>query len=233
MSAPSTIDAEYEEHYVAAYIRVSTRAQNHATQRDAIERAAKSRGEKIDRWFAEKQSAKKLERPVLTEIRDLSRQGYVRKLYVFRLDRLARSGIRDMLMVLEELESHGTKIISVADGIDLEGPARDVVVSVLAWAGQWEHRAHGERVSAARARVEAKGGHWGRPRSTTEKQAQEIFERKKKGQSIRLISIAMKIPRSTVGAIALSNNRPSKPRAATITRTRRKHARRKAEPSPS
>jgi len=216
---------DFDEHYVAAYIRVSTRAQNHSTQRDAIERAAKSRGEKIDRWFAEKQSAKKLERPVLTEIRDLSRQGYVRKLYVFRLDRLARSGIRDMLMVLEELESHGTKIVSVADGIDLEGPARDVVVSVLAWAGQWEHRAHGERVSAARARVEAKGGHWGRPRSTTEKQAQEIGERKKKGQSIREISIAMKIPRSTVGAIALSNNKVRKNAGATARKQGRRTAR--------
>ncbi len=210
---------------VAAYIRVSTRAQNYATQRDAIERGAKLRGEKIERWFEEKQSAKKLDRPVLKDVRELSRRGCLRKLYVFRLDRLARSGIRDMLMVLEELESHGTKIVSVADGIDLEGPARDVVVSVLAWAGQWEHRAHGERVSAARARVESKGGHWGRPRSTTEKQAQEIGERKKKGQSIRQISIAMKIPRSTVGAIALSNNKVRKNAGATARKEGRRTTR--------
>jgi len=186
---------------VAAYIRVSTRAQNYATQRDAIERAAKVRGETVERWFEEKRTAKKLDRPVLKDVRELSRRGCLRKLYVFRLDRLARSGIRDMLMVLEELETHGTKVISVSDGIDLEGPARDVIVSVLAWAAQWEHRAHGERVSAARARVEASGGQWGRPRSVSLADARRAIERRKNGESIRDIARAMKIPRSTVAEV--------------------------------
>ncbi|MGO9834567.1 MAG: recombinase family protein [Polyangiaceae bacterium] len=42
----------------AAYIRVSSRTQDHATQRAAIERAAAARGDSITTWYSEKRSAK-------------------------------------------------------------------------------------------------------------------------------------------------------------------------------
>ena len=41
---------------VAAYVRVSSRAQDHATQRAAIEQAATARGDAIGAWYAEKVS---------------------------------------------------------------------------------------------------------------------------------------------------------------------------------
>src|SRR6266545_1271765 len=69
---------------VAAYIRVSSRSQNNATQREAIKRASKARGHVIAHWFEEKRSAKTLERPVLSHVRDLARRGEVQRLYVFR-----------------------------------------------------------------------------------------------------------------------------------------------------
>jgi DNA invertase Pin-like site-specific DNA recombinase len=200
---------------VAAYVRVSSRSQNNATQTEAISRAATARGDAIGAWFEEKRSGEKLDRPVLTRIRDFARRGEISKLYVFRLDRLTRSGIRDTLAVIEELRTHGCTIVSVSDGFGLDGPAGEVVIAVIAWAAQMERLALGERIAAARARVEAKGGAWGRPRRTTTKQANEIGDRKKKGQTIRQIAIAMKIPRSTVGAIASQKPTPkgSAPRA--------------------
>src|SRR5207244_2180810 len=69
----------------AAYIRVSSRSQNHATQRDAILRAASARGDRITQWFEERRSAKKLDRPMLASVRELARRGDLPKLYVFRL----------------------------------------------------------------------------------------------------------------------------------------------------
>ncbi|MBI5544801.1 MAG: recombinase family protein, partial [Deltaproteobacteria bacterium] len=46
--------------YAAAYVRVSSKAQDHATQRAAIDRAASARGDTITEWFAEKLSGKTL-----------------------------------------------------------------------------------------------------------------------------------------------------------------------------
>src|SRR5208283_4057232 len=86
-----------------------------------------------------------------------------RRLYLFRLDRLTRTGIADTLTTLEELRAAGVEVISVADGFDLSGPAAEIIVSVMAWAAKMERLALGERIAAARERVEAEGGSWGRP----------------------------------------------------------------------
>ena len=163
-----------------------------ASQRDAITRCARARGEPIKRWFAEKQSAKTLERPVLAELREAARRGDVRVLYVFRLDRLGRSGIRDMLVLLQELRGHGCRVVTVADGFDLEGPLSEVVIAVMAWAAQWERLALGQRIAAARVRVEASGGSWGRPaRAGTELAARALAMVGQK--TVREISVALKI----------------------------------------
>src|SRR6266849_6224685 len=81
----------------AAYVRVSSRSQDHAMQRHAVERAAAARGDEVRVWYSEKRSAKVLARPVLDRLRADVRAGKVSKLYVYRLDRLTRSGVRDTL----------------------------------------------------------------------------------------------------------------------------------------
>lgn len=201
---------------VGAYVRVSSRSQNEATQTEAIKNAAAARGERIELWFAEKRSAKTLDRAALTYVRELARRGEIRKLYVFRLDRLTRSGIRDTLMVVDELRSHGVRLVTVADGFDIEGPAADVVLSVMAWASQMERLALGERISAARARVEKAGGHWGRPPRVSAELADRIRRARvltdgggKDARSIRQLAVMLKVPRSTVAAV-LSEKGPYK-----------------------
>lgn len=183
---------------IAAYIRVSSRAQDHATQRDAIERAAKNRGEKVGRWFAEKRTAKTMARPELAELRRVAATGEVRKLYVFRLDRLARSGIRDTLELVHELKGLGVELVTVADGFDVSGPAWEIIAAVMAWAAQMERLATNERISAARDRIEAEGGRWGRPRRLSDGEIVEIEAWKEKGLTVREIARNLKIPRSTV-----------------------------------
>src|SRR5581483_2220194 len=73
---------------IAAYCRVSSRAQDLSTQRHAIERAAKARGDLITEWRSEKRSGKLLARPELDRVRADVRAGGISKLYVYRLDRL-------------------------------------------------------------------------------------------------------------------------------------------------
>jgi DNA invertase Pin-like site-specific DNA recombinase len=190
---------------IAAYVRVSSASQDHGMQHDAIERCAKSRGHRIERWFSEKVSVTKRgqPRPALDELRDLSRRGEIEALYVYRIDRLTRTGVRDTLHVIEELSMHGTKVLSVADGFDLNGPAAEIVLAVLAWAAKMEGQAIGERIAAARTRIVAEGGSWGRPKRMAREDVARAKRLKASGRTLRWIAAAMKIPRATV-ARALS-----------------------------
>jgi DNA invertase Pin-like site-specific DNA recombinase len=54
-------------------------------------------------------------RAELQRLRADARAGHLRRLYVFRLDRLTRSGIRDTFELIEELRAHGVDIVSVAE----------------------------------------------------------------------------------------------------------------------
>jgi site-specific DNA recombinase len=117
-----------------AYLRVSSRAQDFATQKSAIERPATARGDTIADWYYEKRSGKLLARPELDRLRSDTRAGAVARLYLFRLDRLTRSGIRDTFEVIEELRAHGCTLVSVSDGFDLEGQQRRW--SWRSWRGQ-------------------------------------------------------------------------------------------------
>lgn len=192
---------------IAAYCRVSSRAQDLSTQRHAIERAAKARGDLITDWRSEKRSGKLLARPELDRVRAAVRAGNIAKLYVYRLDRLTRSGIRDTLQVVSELRQNGCEVVSIADGFDLNGPAAEIVLAVLSWASQMERLAINERISAARERVEAEGRKWGRPSRFDAAGLARVKELRVEGRSIREIAVALKVPRSTV-ARALVAGRP-------------------------
>ncbi len=188
---------------IVGYVRVSSRSQDHEMQRSAVERTASARGDSIESWYAEKRSGKTLARPELGRLRADARAGLIRRLYVFRLDRLTRSGIRDTLEVVEELRAHGCQIVSVADGFDLEGPAAEVVLAVIGWAAKMERIAINERIAAARERLEAEGRPWGRPRRMDAAAGDRARAMQAAGRSVREIAVALKIPRSTV-ARALS-----------------------------
>jgi DNA invertase Pin-like site-specific DNA recombinase len=184
--------------HITGYCRVSSRAQDFSTQRNAIERAATARGDTITSWRSEKRSGKLLARPELDQLRADARAGLIRKVYVYRLDRLTRSGIADTLQVVEELRRHGCEIVSVSDGFDLNGPAAEIVLAVLGWAAKVERLAINERVAAARERVEAEGGKWGRPSRFSDEDRAKVLALHREGRSIRDIAIALKTPKSTV-----------------------------------
>lgn len=154
----------------AAYIRVSSRSQDYAYQRLAIERAARARGEVIHLWYADVASGRTMDRPQLRKLRDAVRVGRLHRVWVWRLDRLTRSGIVDTLSCIQEMKRHGCALSSVADGFALDGPGAEVILSVLAWAAQLEREKLRENQLAARARMAAEGRAWGRPRELTSDQ---------------------------------------------------------------
>jgi DNA invertase Pin-like site-specific DNA recombinase len=185
-----------------AYVRVSSRAQDLASQRAAIERAALARGDTIAQWFSEKLSARTIARPELTRLRGDARAGKVRRLYVFRLDRLARSGVRDLLEVVEELRASGVELVTLNDGFGLDGPAAEVVLSVLAWSAKMERLAINERIAAARERVESEGRTWGRPPRMTPEELATLAQLRRRGYSLRQVARELRVPLSTVARAA-------------------------------
>lgn len=180
----------------AAYVRVSSKSQDLRMQRDAIGRAAKLRGHRIERWYCDKTSGVG-ERPELGRLREDVRGGRVGRVYVYRLDRLSRSGILEVFNIVHELRHHGCKLETVGDGFSLEGPAADVVIAVWAWVAEMERAVIRERSAAARKAIEAAGGHWGRPRRTDDATRRRI-RAMAKTRSVRAIAIALKVPKSTV-----------------------------------
>ncbi len=184
---------------IAAYIRVSSLTQSHATQRHAIESRARERGELAElAWFEETISAKTMNRPELERLRAAVRARTVSRLYVFRLDRLSRSGIRDTFQVIEEMREHGCELVSISDGFDLAGPAADVIVAVMAWAAQQERLVRNERIAAARTRLAAAGEPWGRPPRMTPAERASAATMRRDGATLRTIAAALGIPRATV-----------------------------------
>lgn len=148
---------------VAGYIRVSSASQDHAYQRHAIELAARARGVSIERWFADVATGGTMERPQLSRLRaELARRS-ITSVWVWRLDRVSRSGIADTLAFVNGCREAGAALVSVADGFALEGPACELVCAVLAFAAQLEREKLRENQLAARARLEASGRNWGRP----------------------------------------------------------------------
>jgi DNA invertase Pin-like site-specific DNA recombinase len=159
----------------------------------------RARGVTVTRWYFEAMSGKTRDRPELKALLEDARRGEINKLWVFRLDRLTRSGIRDTLNLLEELVSSGCQVISVADGFALDGPFSDVVLAVIAWAAQMERAATGDRIAAARVRVEAAGRTWGRPiRLLSLEVGQKIRALAADKVPIRMIAQTVRVPKSTV-----------------------------------
>lgn len=181
----------------AAYIRVSSKGQNLALQTHEIERAAAARGDSVD-WHEEKRSGAQLARPALDAVRAAVRRGEIKRLYVYRLDRLTRSGIRDTFELVDEFRRHGCELVTCSDGFDLTGPLAEPLLAMFAWAAKMENHARRERQAAARERIESTGGKWGRPARVTAEQLAHAAKLRDAGGTIRDISRAVKVPRSTL-----------------------------------
>lgn len=189
-----------EKKPAVAYVRVSSLAQSLEMQRHAITAAAAARGFEVGRWYEEKASGKTIDRPVLGDLRADIRAGrVVCPVWVYRIDRFARSGIRDMFALVEEFRDHKIEILTVADGFDLQGPAADVILAVMAWAAKVERLAINERIASARARL---GNRWGRPSRVSKAVEADIIKRLGRGETVRAISQAVGVPRSTVGRVS-------------------------------
>jgi len=149
---------------VVGYIRVSSPSQDYAYQRSAIDVAARARGEKVDEWFADVTSGATMQRPNLGRLWARLGAGGVRRVWVYRLDRISRAGIAETLAAVQQVRKFGADLSFVADPLpQIEGPTGEIAIAFLAYCAQMQRLQIRETQDAARARLERDGRAWGRP----------------------------------------------------------------------
>lgn len=173
-------------------------------QRAGVEAAAKAQALTIDAVYSEKASGKTMSRPELARLRTDIRAGLVKHLLVFKVDRVTRSGVADTYAFLSEARKAGCVVQAVADNLVIRPDSDDLTSEVLTFAlslaAKIERTAINDRIAAARSRVEAEGGNWGRPPRMTAAQLERARALKAEGMSLRDIAQRVGVPRSTVHA---------------------------------
>lgn len=150
---------------IIGYARVSTEDQNLDGQRDALKAAG------AERIFADKITGTARSRPELDRLLDQLRQGDV--ITVTKYDRLARS-LRDLLDIVDTIQSRGAGFRSLAEDIDTTTPAGRLVFHVFASIAQFERERISERTKEGLDAARKRGRVGGRPAALSPAQRDEV-----------------------------------------------------------
>jgi DNA invertase Pin-like site-specific DNA recombinase len=187
---------------IAVYGRVSTDAQNHASQlRDvrAYVRRRWPRAEVIE--YLDKESGTRFSREGLDAMMTAVRKDRIGVVAVYKLDRLGRS-LQHLAQLIGELETHGTALVASSQGIDTSesNPAGRLQMHVLAAVAEFERSVIVERINAGLAAARERGAKLGRPR-TLDQHVGAVAKLRRKGLSGRKIAARLNIPVGSVFAV--------------------------------
>lgn len=154
---------------IFGYARVSTVDQNLDAQKDALLNYGCSK------IFLEKASGKNLERPELKKLLDSLRENDV--VVVYKLDRLARS-LRDLIELVQLLDSQKVDFVSVSDGIDTSTAVGKLMFHLVGAFAEFERDLISERTKIGLASARARGRTGGKPKGLSA-DAQKKAERAK------------------------------------------------------
>ncbi len=188
----------------AIYVRVSSRTQDTRSQLPDL-RAYLNREPEPALWYEDKFSGKTMDRPGWQKLEAAIRRGDVRRLIVWRLDRLGRTA-RGLTALLEELQRRNVILVSLREGLDLSTPAGRLMAHVLASMAQYETEVRGERVRAGQAAARAQGKIWGgsekgRRVKVTDLHAETIRRLKAEGVAVAAIARTVGLSRPTVYSV--------------------------------
>nr|WP_176704902.1 recombinase family protein [Arthrobacter sp.]AXV46258.1 serine resolvase / DNA invertase [Arthrobacter sp.] len=140
------------------YARVSTKGQNPDLQLEALAAAG------CDEVFTDRAaSGTQSSRPQLDEL--LAKVEHGDEIVVWKLDRLGRN-TRNLLALLDDLETRGIHFRSVTEGITTTGPMGRAMATIMGAFTQLERDQLSERTRAGLASAARKGRYPGRPAIT-------------------------------------------------------------------
>ncbi|WP_114188406.1 recombinase family protein [Microvirga aerophila] len=151
-----------------AYSRTSTSSQDWAIQLDALVKAGVDDRD-ID---LEKASGVKRDRTELRRVLDLLRPDD--RLYIYALDRLARSQLH-LLQIVEEIEAKGAKLVSLRESIDTSSPVGRFFLGVLGSLASMERELILERTKAGIALARQRQVRFGRPPKLTSAMIRQVM----------------------------------------------------------
>jgi DNA invertase Pin-like site-specific DNA recombinase len=177
------------------YARTSTTDQSPENQVVLLRQMAEQRGLKIHRVYVEQVSGRK-KRPLLDELlNEAHRAPPWRTVLVFALDRLGRN-MTDVLGIVQRLDDLGITIVSSRESwTETQGPARKLILSVVAWCLEAEVAQIRERTKAGLERARRRGVRLGRPPAQVD--VEQLARLRDDGLSYRAIGRRMGIGAST------------------------------------
>jgi len=165
---------------IIGYARVSTEQQNLDRQVDAL----KQYGVKDENLFTEKMTGTKKDRPELDKVKLKVRFGDT--VVIESLSRLGRSS-KDLLNLVDELDSAGVQLVSLKENIDTKTPTGKLLLSVLGAICQFERDLTVQRTKEGLAAARARGRKGGRPETDAKAVAKAIKLYKAQTHSIKEI----------------------------------------------
>lgn len=180
----------------ALFLRVSTGRQETENQRPDLLRLAQVRGLEVVEVYDEVQSAAAKARPAFEQMLKAAHTGRFDTLLVWSLDRLGRSLVGNLQVVLE-LDRIGIQVVSVREPwLDTSGPVRSLLIAIFSWCAEQERLRLIERTRAGLDRARRQGKRLGRPRMEFDlKQARAM---RTQGMSIRGVAAKLGVGVATV-----------------------------------
>jgi DNA invertase Pin-like site-specific DNA recombinase len=146
----------------AIYARVSTIDQHVENQLAELRHYTERRGWTAVEYVDKGVSGAKDCRPALDEPLKAARRRRFDVLVCWRLDRLGRN-LRQLILLLDELQALGIAFVTLGEGIDTSTPAGRLQLHILSAIAEFERARIQERVMAGLARARAQGRRLGRP----------------------------------------------------------------------
>jgi len=185
----------------AIYMRVSSRTQDHRSQEPDLKRWVAAQDVEAV-WYRDTFTGKTMQRPGMDRLMADVRAGVVKRIVVWRLDRLGRTA-RGLVTLFEELHERGVGLVSLKDGLDLSTAAGRLMANVLASIASFELELRAERVRAGQEAARTAGKKWGgsqkgRLLTVTEEQVAIIHKMRAEGVAIAAIARATGLSRPTI-----------------------------------
>lgn len=199
------MDKSHKPEKIALYARVSTLlGQDPENQLIHLRQMAQGRGFEVVGEFVDKGiSGAKERRPALDEMLKQAKQGKFQHIGVTALDRLGRS-TKHMLLMMEEFRHLHVSLISMREGIEMNSPIGQLIMTVISSIAQLERSLISERIknalAAKKIAAAATGNGWrcGRVPVIGEEIEKQIVDLRRESYSIRQIAKKLEIGKSTV-----------------------------------
>jgi len=172
------------------YARVSTRDQNLALQRDALDAAG------CDQIFEDHGiSGAHTDRPAYIEAMAALKDGDT--LVVWRLDRLSRS-LFDLVETLKDMKNRNVAFRSICEGMDTGSPYGEAIYAIASAFAHLERNLIAERTRAGIAAAKARGVKFGRRLALNGHELQNANLLRSEGMSIPTIAERFGVGKSTL-----------------------------------